>query len=64
MHQPGAVKEREGRVSSDDELVAAFAAGLTIEEVVALYRASIDDVRQLLTGVSRPKPRCLLGLVR
>ena len=64
MRQPADLEERAPCVGSDDELVAAFRAGLSIEEVVAIYRSSIDDVRQLFAGARRPKPRRVLGLIR
>jgi hypothetical protein len=64
MRHLGRLEERATCASSDEELVAAFRAGLTIEEVVAIYRSSVDDVRALVAEVRRPKPRRVLGLIR
>jgi len=64
MRQPGHLEEQAARACPDEELVAAFRAGLTIEDVVAIYRASVDDVRALVAEVGRTKPRRVLGVAR
>jgi hypothetical protein len=63
MRQRRRLEEQAGHAWPDEELVAAFRAGLTIREVVALYRASFD-VRQVVAGVTQSKPRRHLGVAR
>ena len=64
MRQPGGQSAGATRTVDDDDLVAAFRAGLTIDEIVAIYWADPADVRELIAGISRPKPRRLLGVAR